>query len=69
MGIGYDYANVKYEGYLRQIAEPDKQPTQDRIILYCGGFSCSQSAAFTHQPINAINTNEPVRCRPVTSAM
>ena len=29
MGIGYDYANVKYEGDLRQIAEPDKQPTQD----------------------------------------
>ena len=29
MGIGYDYANVKYEGYLRQIAEPGKQPTQD----------------------------------------
>ena len=29
MGIGYDYGNVKYEGYLRQIAEPGKQPTQD----------------------------------------
>ena len=29
MGIGYYYANVNYEGYLCQIAEPDKQPTQD----------------------------------------